>query len=94
MPIRWSALQVSEAMDGIEALVEEAEPFFTQARQKAREAETIPDLPGYIDDRLKRLIWEIERIEAVRAAIARVRRDIPEEALKAERAMAKQPAFL
>ena len=94
MPIRWSALQLSEAMDEIEALIDLAQPFFDEAKQKVREAKTIPNLPGYMDDRLSRLIYDIDRIEAIRAAIASVRRDIPEEALQAERNMAKQSALL
>ena len=65
------------------------------ARQKAREVKTIPNLPSYMDDPLNRLIWEIKRIEAgVRAAIASIRKDIPEAALKAESAMAAQTALL
>ena len=69
MPIRWSALRVSEAMDEIEGLIDLAQPFFDQAKAKAREAKTIPNLPGYMDNRLSRLIWDIDRIEAVRRAI-------------------------
>ncbi len=94
MPIRWSALRVSEATDEIERHIDAAQPFFDAAKEKAREAKTIPNLPGYMDDRLTRLIYDIDRIEAVRAAIASVRRDIPEEALQAERNMPGQPALI
>ncbi len=94
MPIKWSALQVSEAMDEIERYIDAAQPFFDAAKQKAREAKTIPNLPGYMDDRLNRLIWDIDRIEAVRGAIASIRKDIPEEALRAEHNMPGQPALI
>jgi hypothetical protein len=81
-------------MDEIERQVDAAQPFFDAAKEKAREAKTISSLPGYMDDRLNRLIWDIDRIEAVRAAIASVRRDIPQDALKAERNMPGQPALI
>ena len=38
MSIRWSALEVSEAMDEIEALLDQAEPLLAQAEQKAIQA--------------------------------------------------------
>ena len=94
MPIRWSALRVSEAMDEVERQIDAAQPFFDVAKDKAREAKTIPNLPGHMNDRLSRLIWDIDRIQAVRAAIASVRRDIPSEALNAERNMPGQPALI
>jgi len=94
MPIRWSALRVSQAMDEIERQVDAAQPFFDAAKEKAKEAKTIPDLPDYMDHRLSRLMFDIDRIETVRAAIASVRKDIPQEALNAERNMPGQPALI
>ena len=85
MPIRWSALRVSQAMDEVEELINLAQPFFAQAKQKVSEARTIPNLPGYMDQRLAQIIWDIDRMDAVSRAITRVRRDIPEEALESER---------
>ena len=84
MPISWSAVKVNEAMDEVEHQISLAEAFFTEAKAKASNARTIANLPGYIDDRLSRLIWEIERIERVKDAIKAVRSAIPEGAIEAE----------
>ena len=84
MPIKWSAIKVSEAMDEVEKQVTLAESFFTEAKAKAREARNIANLPGYLDDRLRRLISEIERIDYVKGAIKAVRSAIPDGAIEAE----------
>jgi len=52
--------------------------------KRAREARNIANLPGYLDDRLCRLISEIERIDYVRSAIKAVRNAIPDGAIEAE----------
>jgi len=89
MPIRWSATKVNEAMDEVEHQISLSEAFLSEARAKASNARTIANLPGYIDDRLSRLIWEIERIERVKDAIKAVRSAIPEGAIEAERKRAR-----
>jgi len=85
MPIRWSAVKVSEAMDEVEAQVSLADQFFAEALKKANEARKIPNLPQYIDHRLIGLISEIERIERIKDRITSVRKDIPDGAIEAER---------
>ena len=85
MPIRWSAVKVSEAMDEIEAQISLADQFFVEALKKANEARKIPNLPQYIDHRLIGLISEIERLDRIKDRIQSVRRDIPEGAIEAER---------
>jgi len=84
VPIRWSALRLSEAMDMAEEHVNQATQPLEQARIVAREARKIDNLPGYADDRLARLIWEIERMERLREAIKAVRLAIPDGAIEAE----------
>jgi hypothetical protein len=90
MPIKWSALQVSQAMDEVEHQLSLAEVFFDEAKSKAREARSIASLPAYVDDRLVRLITEIERLDHVNVAIDSVRKSIPEGAIEAERNRQKQ----
>jgi len=85
MPIRWSAVKVSEAMDEVEAQISLADQFFAEARKKANEARKIPNLPQYIDHRLIGLISEIERIDRIKDRIQSVRKDIPDGAIEAER---------
>ncbi len=84
MPIKWSALQVSQAMDEVEHQLSLAEAFLDEAKAKAREARNIADLPGYLDERLVRLVTEIERLGYVKAAINSVRNAIPKGAIQAE----------
>jgi len=72
-------------MDEVEHQISLSEAFLSEARAKASNARTIANLPGYIDDRLSRLIWEIERIERVKDAIKAVRSAIPEGAIEAKR---------
>ena len=90
MPIKWSALQVSQAMDEVEHQLSLAEVFLDEAKAKAKEARNIANLPAYVDDRLVRLITEIERIDHVKVAIKSVRNAIPEGAIEAERNRQKQ----
>jgi len=85
MPIKWSSVQVSEAMDMAEKFVSQAAEPLEQAEIVARQARNIAHLPGYLDDRLQRLIWEIERIDYMKDAIKAVRNAIPDGALEAER---------
>ena len=93
MPIRWSALQVAEAMDEIEKLLNQAEPFLAGAEAKAGKATGITNLPQYMLDSLHRLIYTIERRQDTRSAIARIREDIPQDAIVAERQAGKQQGF-
>ena len=98
MPIKWSAVKVSQAVDLIEMYVNQAAGPLESARAAAREATQIPDVPGYIADCLRRLTGEIERtiggstIEPVgrlRAGIDSIRGRIPHGAIEAEQAQAR-----
>lgn len=85
MPIRWSALKVNEAMDRVEHQVNLAEVFLPEARSIASQVRQIDNLPGYLDDRLCRLIWAIEQLDKIKASIEAVRKAIPDGAIEAER---------
>jgi len=85
MPIKWSAVKVSEAMDDVERQINLAESFLAEAKVKAEVARTIADLPQYVGQRLIRLICDIERIDNVKASIEAVRQSIPDGAIEAER---------
>ena len=85
MPIKWSAVKVSEAMDEVEKQVSLAEAFFAEAKAKAEAARSIADLPQYMGDRIRRLIGDIERIDYVKGAIEATRNAIPDGAIEAER---------
>lgn len=97
MPIKWNALMVSEAMEMVEGYVNQAIEPLEQAKLVGTEARKIPNLPGYIDQHLVRLIGEIERVTGgilpwnqqphpgnVRAAISSVRESIPKGMIEAE----------
>ena len=89
MPIRWSAVKVSEAMDEVLQQLDLAESFLAEAEEKARAATRIPDLPDYMDQRLGRLIYTVEGRNAMKAAIESVRENIPDGAIEAERERTK-----
>lgn len=85
MPIKWSALKVSEAMDEVERQINLSDAFLNEAKAKAEAAREIANLPQYVDQRLIRLTGDIERINNVRSAIDAVRKSIPNGAIEAER---------
>ena len=85
MTIKWSALLVSDAMDMAEEFVNQAADPLEQAKIVANEARKIHNLPQYIDQRLVRLICDIERIDYIKSAIKAVRNDLPAGAVEAER---------
>ena len=90
MPIKWSAVEVSEAMDEVQKQLDQADPFILQALARAREARRIPNLAGYVDDRLARLAsCLVEDFGRIKAAVTSVRQSIPGGAIEAEREATK-----
>ena len=86
MPIKWSAVRISQAMDEVEAQLNLAQSFMDEAQAMVQEARRTPDLAGYIDQRLARLEFDIkDRFGRLKAAIESVRKAIPEGAIEAER---------
>jgi hypothetical protein len=85
VPIKWSALRVSEAMDMVEEFVNQAAEPLEQAKIVANEARNIVNLPQYLDQRLVQLIINIERIDYIKSSIEAVRRDLPDGAIEAEK---------
>ena len=85
MPIKWSALKVSEATDMVEEFINEAAEPLEQAKVVATEARKIDGIPQYVDERLMRLITDIERIDYVRNAIKAVRESLPDGAVEEEK---------
>jgi len=89
MLIKWSALGVDRAMNEVEAQYALASSFLAEAKAKAEEAHKIAHLPQYMDQRLVRLIYTIERCSAVKDAARGVRGALPDGAVEAEREQAK-----
>ena len=100
MPIKWSALLVSEAMDMAEEYVNQAIDPLEQALVVAQEATRIPNLPDYMKGNINRLIGEIERVipgiryghqspGSFKASIQNTRDSIPEGMIEADKAMAR-----
>jgi hypothetical protein len=94
MSIKWSALRVSEAMDMVEELIDQAVEPLEQARIAVNEARNIPKLPQYVDQYLVRIIVEIDRAIGcsqweptgrLKAGIQSVRESLPDGALDDER---------
>jgi len=92
MPVRWNPLVVSKAMDEVEGLLVQARPFLVQAYQKSEQARLLPGIPGYMQDRIARLMWELSRcMEAPARNIGLVRRDLPQKQLQQLRAQPQLP---
>lgn len=89
MPIKWSAVKMSEAMDEVESQINLADSFFAEAKAKAKKAKSIPNLPQYMEQRVNRVLGDIERLDYVKSSIQTVRDNIPDGALEAERELAK-----
>jgi len=85
MPIKWSPLMISEAMDMVEEFVNQAAEPLEQAKIVTSEARNIDNLPQYLDQRLVRLIMDIERIDYIKNSINAVRNDFPDGAVERER---------
>lgn len=90
MPIKWSALQVSQAMDAAEHQLNLAEVFLDEAKAKVREARNIVNLPSYMHGRLVQLITDIERLDYTKRSIDSVRKAIPKGAIVTEISRQKQ----
>ena len=85
MPIKWSALRVSEAMDMVEEFINQAAEPLEHAKLVTNEARNIANLPQYLDQRLVRLIIDIERIDYIRNSINAVRNELHDGAIEAEK---------
>jgi len=97
VPIKWSALRVSEAMDMVEEFISQADEPLDQAKIVAREARNIVNLPQYLDQRLVRLIIDIERIDYIKNSIIAVRNELPDGVVEAEKkseSHGRQPALV
>jgi len=84
-------------MDMVEEFVNQAVEPLEQAKIVANEARNITNLPQYLDQRLVRLIIDIERIDYIRNSINVVRNDLPDGALEAEKkteSHGRQPALI
>ena len=97
MPIKWSALQVSEVTDRIEVEIEKLREPLDNIRGIIDEAGKIPNLPEYIKQRFVGILSETERIiggvhpwnqepysGVLQRAIESIRRDLPQDTLQAE----------
>ena len=94
MPVKWSPLMVSEAMDMVEEYVNQTVEPLEQARIVASEARNIPNIPQYVDQYLVRIIGEIDRAIGgsqwepdgrLKAGIQSVRESLPDGAVEEER---------
>ena len=86
MPIKWSAVKVSEAMDEVEQLLNSITPTLWQIREKAREIKAIPHLPGYIDQPTSTMAWKVENFkDYMKGYIDRIRQSIPDGAMEEEK---------
>jgi len=92
VPIKWSALLAKEAADMIEQYVNQAVEPLECAREVAKAAGEIEDLPQYMEHHFLVLVMEINRAIGgghegegrLKARIQSIRDSIPDDALEAE----------
>lgn len=72
-------------MDKVEGYVNQAAEPLEQAKAAVNKARTIPNLPQYLDQRLTRLLIDIDRIEYIKSSITAVRNELPKDALESEK---------
>lgn len=85
MPIKWSALEVAEAIDQIEGFLNQAEPFLAKAVERAEQAQEIAYLPEYLGQRLRSMTDKMRARVNLRESIHKMREKIPQGAVEAER---------
>ena len=85
MPIKWSAVKVSEKVDEIEELMSSIRPTLWRMREKAEELRRISNLPGYIDQPTATMTFKVESFnDYMKGSFERIRDRIPKEALEEE----------
>ena len=101
MPIKWSALMVSEAADMIEEYFNQAVEPLEQIKVVAQEARHIPNLLEYISQYLARIEGEVDRavggtswepVGRYRASLEALRKAIPSGAMESEQEQAERGA--
>ncbi len=92
MSIRWSALQAKEAADMIEEYVNQAAEPLECAREVARAAREIENLPQYMEHHFMILVMEINRAIGggyegegrLKARLKSIQDDLPKDVLESE----------
>jgi len=94
MPIRWSAVSVSESMDNVEKEIEDIFEPLWRAHKIVRETMLLPNLPKYMKIYLAGVMFEIHNITGdniqrhgsrILNRISMVRNNIPEGEIEAEK---------
>lgn len=80
MPMRWSPATVHEALQRMEAFLDQAQPFLEQATKEAEAATRIRNLPEYMAEPLRGFSGETQQmLSRCRKRLVIVRERIPEE---------------
>lgn len=91
MPIKWSTLKVTEAVDLAERHLAEAAVPLAQARIVAKEALDIPHIPQYVDQHFRALRDDLDQLGSrLRERLERIRQSLPKQAMQAEQKRADQ----
>jgi hypothetical protein len=86
VPIKWSAVKVSDKADEIEELFNSITPTLWRIREKAGELKGITNLPGYIDQPTATMTYKVESFNTyMRGYVERIRNLIPKDELQEER---------
>lgn len=94
MRIRWSPVQVVEATNKVEGYINQITKPLECAREAAKEAKEIPNLPEYVRWRIDVLLGEIARaiggthyqpVGTLKARLSSIRNVVPQDALEEEK---------
>jgi len=91
MALKWNALRVTEAVDEAEKHIKALAEPLKCAEDVVKAAMQIPNLPQYIEARLRTLVDQIqETTPRLRNKIDAIRGDVPKEAIEQDRKVAEQ----
>lgn len=86
MPVRWSPLKVSQAIDRVEAQLNAAHKPLERAQKEALKALETPALPEYMKYEIRSLADSLRAsVSRISYEIERVRRDLPKDQLTKEK---------
>jgi len=86
MAIAWKALPVWERLEKVDRRLGEIEPFIAEALAEVRLARQWRNLPGYLDQKLSGLEYDLANVlPRLRNRVESARKVIPADAVERER---------
>ena len=84
MPVNWSPLAVSDALDIVDNFLKKAEDPLLYSKMVVAEAQKIPGIPDYVCSDLKAIFSALDKIPNLREKVAAAKNHLPQNELKQE----------